>query len=257
MSYETLFANQVEELLVQSATVVFDHRDARSYAGGHIPGAVPVTDENIGSLIKSKNYDSPILVYCYHGISSRDLCGFLVKLGFRRVYNLEGGWQAWSAYENQLSVDISDELHHWLGMNGFDSDNLNSRIENGMTSLMIAVLQGQTEFVRELLQAGVDPNPVNDDGNNALWFACVNDASDMIKLLIEQGIDINNQNINGATALIYAASAGKYEVVRLLTESKADLYKKTHDDFTALDSAASLPVLKYLKKCYAMAASAG
>ena len=255
MSYETLFANQVEDLLADGNTVVLDHRDARSFTTDHIPGAIPVTDENIGSLIKGRHDDRSILIYCYHGISSRDLCSFLCKLGFAKVYNLEGGWQAWSAYINSLQVSISNELQHWLGMNGFDPSNLNSRIQNGMTSLMIATLQGDEAFVSELLEAGVDPKLLNDDDNNALWFACKNGDPEIIKLLIEHGIDIDNQNVNGATALIYAASAGKFEVVKLLTENNANLHKMTHDDFTALDSAASIPVLKYLKQCYNQAVS--
>jgi len=256
MSYETLFANQVEGLLADGNTVVLDHRDARSFTTDHIPGAIAVTDENINSLIKSRHDDRPILVYCYHGISSRDLCSFLVKLGFAKVYNLEGGWQAWSAHINQLQKSITSELQLWLVMNGFDPSNLNSRIHNGMTSLMAAALQGNRAHVCEFLKAGVDSNLLNDDDNNALWFACKNGDPEIIKILIEQGIDIDNQNVNGATALIYAASAGKFEVVKLLSENNANLYKMTHDDFTALDSAASLPVLKYLKQWYNQAVRA-
>ena len=248
MSYETLFANQVEDLLADEKTLVFDHRDTRSYASAHLPGAIPASDENLGRLIKSRAYDRPILVYCYHGNSSRDLCKFIMQFGFRTVYNLEGGWQAWSAHANRLQTDISNELHHWLGMNGFDASNLNSRIENGMSSLMIAILQGSKTLVSELLEAGVDPNLLNDDDNNALWFACVNGEPEIIRLVIDYGVDIDNQNVNGATALIYAASTGKIEAVKLLTENQANLHKKTLDDFTALESAASLPVLKYLKQ---------
>ena len=257
MSYESLYANQVPTLLAGQNIAIFDLRDEYSFARGHLEGSQPPSEENITRLIRHKNNDMAVLVYCYHGNSSRDLCRFLVQLGFRKVYNLEGGWLAWSAYVDSLPAYISPELEHWLGMNGFEHMNLHSRIMNGMTSLMYATLQGETGLVRELLEAGVDVNQVNDDGNNALWFACVNDDLAIIELLIEYGIDIDNQNVNGATALIYAASAGKMDVVKLLTENKANLYKKTLDDFTALDSAASMPVLKYLKKYYRQPANAG
>lgn len=249
MTYDTLFANQVEELLALKP-VVLDHRDPRSYAEGHLPEALPVSDANISSLIRSKDRERPVLVYCYHGNSSRDLCKFIMQFGFKNVYNLEGGWQAWAAHANQLQSPISNELKHWLRMNGFDPANLNTRIQNGMTNLMLACLQGNHALVAELLQAEVDVDLVNDDRNNALWFACVSEDEQSIRLLLEKGIDIDNQNVNGATSLIYAASAGKFDVVRLLTQHNADLYKKTHDDFTALDSAASMPVLKHLKQCY-------
>ena len=257
MSYESVYANQVQTLLAEQNTVIFDLRDEYSFARGHLDGALTPTEENITRLIRHKNNDMAVLVYCYHGNSSRDLCRFLVQLGFRKVYNLEGGWLAWSAYIDSLPAYVSPELEHWLGMSGFEHKNLHSRIMNGMTSLMYATLQGELAFVRELLDAGVDINLVNDDGNNALWFACVNNDLEIIKLLIEHGIDIDNQNVNGATALIYAASSGKVEVVKLLTKNKANLYKKTLDDFTALDSAASQPVLRHLKQCYTQSANAG
>lgn len=255
MSYDSLFANQVEELLKQKP-IVLDHRDPRSYAEGHLPDALLVSDANISSLIRSKQYQRSVLVYCYHGNSSRDLCSFIMQFGFKNVYNLEGGWQAWAAHTNQLQRPISNELKHWLRMNGFDTANLNVRIENGMSNLMLASMQGNSTLVAELIEAGVDVNLLNDDRNNALWFACVSEDTKMISLLLDAGIDIDNQNVNGATSLIYAASSGKYKVVRQLTEYNANLYKRTHDDFTALDIAASLPVLKHLKQCYKQAVSA-
>lgn len=250
MSYETLFANQVEELLQGHDPLILDHRDPRSYAEEHLPGAMAVSDANISKLIKSRQYDRPVLVYCYHGNSSRDLCKFIMQFGYKNVYNLEGGWQAWAAHANQLQCSVSNELKHWLRMNGFDVANLNIRIQNGMTCLMLASLQGNSTMVGELIEAGVDIDLLNDDRNNALWFASVSEDEQTIRLLLDKGIDIDNQNVNGATALIYAASAGKVGVVKLLTDHNADLYKKTHDDFTALDSAASMPVLKHLKQCY-------
>jgi len=253
MSYETLFANQVEELLRDDRTYILDHRDPRSYAEDHLPGALAVSDANVSKLIKSKEYDRPVLVYCYHGNSSQDLCKFLMQFGFQNVYNLEGGWQAWAAHANQLQGSISNELKHWLCMNGFDAANLNVRIQNGMSNLMLASLQGNNLLVDELIKTGVDVDLLNDDHNNALWFASVSEDEQTIRLLLDKYIDIDNQNVNGATALIYAASAGKFNVVKLLTEHHADLHKTTHDDFTALDSATSLPVLKYLKQCYSQA----
>lgn len=35
------------------------------------------------------------MVYCAHGNSSRDICHLLSSMGFKEVYNLEGGWLAW------------------------------------------------------------------------------------------------------------------------------------------------------------------
>ena len=247
MSYHALHASEVADLCAQTETRILDCRDPRSYQQGHLPGAQLVSDEVIKRLARSDK-EQPVLVYCYHGISSRDLATFLVNFGFTSVFNLEGGWQAWANQQNSVTAAVSEQLQSWLLDQGFELANLNSRIANGMTPLMQAALLAETAFVRILLEAGATVDLVNNDMNNALWFACVSESVEIIELLIEHGININNSNVNGATSLLYAASAGKYSVVKALVEAGADLTLETLDGFTALDSASTLEVLRFLKR---------
>jgi rhodanese-related sulfurtransferase len=251
MSYESLLAEQVPELLQQAELVVLDTRDPHSFAQGHLPNAKPADDANMVRLIRDKHKARPVLVYCYHGNSSRDLCRLLGGFGYTQVYNLEGGWQAWASYRDRLEVMLSAPTTAWLSGLGFAADNLNSRIGNGMSPLMLAAQYARADVVEELLRAGADLNHTNDDGNAALWFACVSNTPEIIQRLAVQGADLNNQNVNGATCLIYAASAGKIEAVKALVTAGADLSIQTLDGFNALDSAATLPILRYLKPCYA------
>ena len=148
-------------------------------------------------------------------------------------------------------MSLPQELVNWALAQGFDADNINSRIENGTSPLMLAAQQNDLSRLQLLLDAGADVNLINDDENNALWFACFANNPHMAQLLIDYDCDINNQNVNGATALVYCASAGKYELVRRLVEAGADVHRKTLDGFTALDSASTLPILKFLKPLYA------
>ena len=247
MSYQTLHASEVLDLCAQAETCVLDCRDPRSYEQGHLPGAQLVSDIVIKRLMRSDK-DRPVLVYCYHGISSRDLASVMVNLGFTTVFNLDGGWQAWANMQNSVTAAVSEQLQNWLLDQGFELTNLNSRIANGMTPLMQAALMAETAFVRVLLEAGADVDLLNNDMNNALWFACVSESAEIIALLIEHGININNSNVNGATSLLYAASAGKYPVVKLLVEAGADLTLQTLDGFTALDSASTIEVLRFLRR---------
>lgn len=247
MTYSSMLAGEVEAFCAQEEVRVLDCRDPRSYEQGHMPGAQLISDAVIQRLARSSK-QLPVLVYCYHGVSSRDLAEFLVKYGFTKVFNLEGGWQAWLEHRNQLAVTLSVKFHKWLNAQGFAPGDLNSRGENGMTLLMRAAMLAETAFVRMLLEAGADVNLLNDDLNNALWFACVSESAEIISQLVEYGININNRNINGATCLIYAASAGKFDVVRQLVEAGTDLSLVTQDGFTALDSASTIAVLRYLKR---------
>jgi rhodanese-related sulfurtransferase len=250
MSYETITVEQVGDILALPDAAVLDMRDARSFVFGHIEGARHASDAVVNSFIRQREPERPILIYCYHGVTSRDLAKFFTSLGYRNVYSLDGGWQAWETFLMKTSAKLSDALIDWGEAQGFDTSNLNSRIDNAMTMLMQAALQGEQQFVLELLGKGCDPDLLNDDENNALWFSCVSEDPVIIQSLIDHGININHQNVNGATALIYAASAGKYNVVRLLVSAGAELAKSTLDGFNALDSAATLQVLKYLKPHY-------
>lgn len=250
MDYENLLVDQLPTLLEENECAILDMRDQHSFERGHLDGATMVTDAVISQLLRNKQKDRPIVIYCYHGNSSRDLASFFCGIGFSRVFNLEGGWQAWQNFIEVNRFHPSDVLKNWLEMQQFSLDSINNRILNGMTPLMLATVRGEKSLVMEILSCNADLNLCNDDGNNALWFACVSENPDIVRMLIDAGIELDTSNVNGATPLIYSASAGKLEMVRLLVEAGADLHLTTADGFNALDSAATLAVLKYLKPHY-------
>jgi rhodanese-related sulfurtransferase len=95
MNYLELFTQQLAELQQNNDLTIFDTRDSASFNQGHIPAARIIEDREIKKLIIQKKRNSPIVVYCAHGNSSRDICHLLSEMGFREVYNLEGGWMAW------------------------------------------------------------------------------------------------------------------------------------------------------------------
>lgn len=252
MSYHDLHPAQLQALRAEADLLILDIRDQASYAQGHIEGAEPVSDALLRQLMKNRQRERPVLVYCYRGNSSRDLCRSIAGLGYTRVYNLVGGWQGWQLFLRTEPAPPSyaapsSALAAWLAERGFPSDSLHARIDSGMSPLMLAALQGERALVEELLGLGADPNHVNDDDHHALWFACVHGDPELVSLLIARGANVDNQNVNGATCAIYAASTGKLDVLRRLVEAGADLGKETSGGYTALESASTLPVLKYLR----------
>ncbi len=102
MSFRDIQASDAVSLLHSEHVLVLDMRDASSFASGHIHSAKLVDDPTILRLIRSKDYDKPILVYCYLGNSSKDMANFLAARGFRSVFNLGGGWQAWQSYQANM-----------------------------------------------------------------------------------------------------------------------------------------------------------
>ncbi len=251
MSYQDIHASEVAELLQTEGLLVIDQRDPQTQSKGQLANAQPASDAVINQLMRARRQDPPVLVYCYHGNQSRDLCSFLSKFGLNRVYNLEGGWEAWQHWQAQAESgsahDLNQTQRNWLLSHGFDPEDLNSRVELGMSPLMLAALQGEHALVEALLMAGADPRQVNDDEHHALWFACVHGDIALVRTLIAAGCELNNRNVNGVTCVIYAASTGKLEVLQTLIEAGADLSIATHDGVNALESASTLPVLRFLR----------
>ncbi|MET0015492.1 MAG: rhodanese-like domain-containing protein [Sedimenticola sp.] len=95
MSYQDIEASDAEALLQTEGLVVIDTRDVMSRSIGQLPNAKSATDSVIEQLVERRRKNPPVLVYCYHGNSSRNLCAFLSQLGLKQVYNLVGGWEAW------------------------------------------------------------------------------------------------------------------------------------------------------------------
>lgn len=92
--YQCISAQQAAELIDNGAAVV-DIRDPQSFFSLHITDALSLSNDNIHDFIAEADMDKPLIVCCYHGISSQQAAGFLVQQGFEEVYSLDGGFEGW------------------------------------------------------------------------------------------------------------------------------------------------------------------
>jgi thiosulfate sulfurtransferase len=104
MAYQPLTVQQLESTLERDNAVLVDIRDECSFYRAHIPGAQHATDQAVLRLIRERRTEFHVVVYCYHGNSSRDFCLLLSGFGFTRLYNLEGGWLAWQKAHNSQTA---------------------------------------------------------------------------------------------------------------------------------------------------------
>ncbi len=68
-----------------------------------------------------------------------------------------------------------------------------------------AAYQNSMRMVRQLIEAGADPN-VSEDGLVPLREACFNENIPMIKYLLEHGADVNARDGEGHNALFYVVA---------------------------------------------------
>jgi len=79
---------------------LLDVRTAREYAAGHIDGArnLDVLDQAVFAKgIEQLDPEKPVMLYCRSGRRSANASALLEKRGFREIYDLKGGFVAWSA----------------------------------------------------------------------------------------------------------------------------------------------------------------
>ncbi|GAB1260447.1 ankyrin repeat domain-containing protein [Aurantivibrio plasticivorans] len=245
--WQVLSIETAERMIAEQNVIVLDMRDIRSYSMGHYPTALHLDDSNLRMLLKHTNKSLPIIIYCYHGHSSRDMAQLFSDFGFSCCYSLEGGYEAWFQALNPPMKKLSPELTNWLTSEGFNPENLDSRLSNNETALMVAARKGLYWVCNQLIDAGASVDLKNADGNNALWMACMFNDCELVKLFIMADIDVDNQNDNGATALIYAASKGNHEMINMLINCGANPSLTTLDGFSPLDVAGDLPTLRMIK----------
>jgi rhodanese-related sulfurtransferase len=95
-SFAALSAMQAVRLMNQGA-LVLDLRGKESFDAGHIGDARNVPAAALESQAEGlkKWRDKTVITYCDSGISGAGAARTLTKLGFTKVFNLEGGLNAW------------------------------------------------------------------------------------------------------------------------------------------------------------------
>ena len=82
----------VEMMASESGYIILDVRTADEYAEGHIPGAVNVANEVIGTseIPELPDKDQLILVYCRSGRRSKEAASKLAALGYTNIVEFGG-----------------------------------------------------------------------------------------------------------------------------------------------------------------------
>ena len=111
---------------------------------------------------------------------------------------------------------------------------------SGDLTLHRLVRNGETEAIKELLEAGLDPNPVNDHGLTPLTVATALGHTDIMRILLDAGVDPNWTSKNEyypcmATPLHWAAYLGHTNAVTALLEGGADKNAATKNGETPIN----------------------
>ena len=82
----------VEMMAEESGYIILDVRRPDEFAAGHIPNAINVPNESIGTdeIPELPDKDQLIMVYCRSGRRSKEAAEKLVKLGYTNIVEFGG-----------------------------------------------------------------------------------------------------------------------------------------------------------------------
>lgn len=89
---------EFKQLMKNPAAQILDVRTAQEVAAGKIKGSTNVDyfSPTFLNLVQKKfDKNKPLLIYCAAGGRSASAAKDLKKAGFKKVYDLEGGYDAW------------------------------------------------------------------------------------------------------------------------------------------------------------------
>ena len=86
----------VDMMAEETGYIILDVRRADEFAAGHIPGAINVANESIGTdeIAELPDKNQLIMVYCRSGRRSKEAAEKLAKLGYTNIVEF-GGILAW------------------------------------------------------------------------------------------------------------------------------------------------------------------
>ena len=81
-----------EIIKTNNNAILLDVRSKQEYEEGHINGSINIPVYELEKTAKIKlNKESIIIVYCSAGVRSKRAVQTLRKLGYKNIYNIEGG----------------------------------------------------------------------------------------------------------------------------------------------------------------------
>lgn len=99
-NFSSLKKEAFQELLFSDNTILLDVRTSREQeiygviadSQIHIDISWKTAVDMINNLDKQKHY----LIYCWHGVRSKQVMNYMKMLGFQKLHDLEGGIDIWN-----------------------------------------------------------------------------------------------------------------------------------------------------------------
>ena len=96
--YEVLSYDDFKNQINNDNVLLFDIRTMDEFNSGHLKGSINIDfyeEKLFDKFFKKVNKSKPIYIYCRSGNRSKKSSEKLKKLGFVKIFDLEGGYKNW------------------------------------------------------------------------------------------------------------------------------------------------------------------
>ncbi len=86
---------EAREMIENGGAQVIDVRETHEYQKGHVPGALHIPVSTVFARRAELSHDRDLVFICAVGQRSALACEMAAAAGFTRLFNVEGGTEAW------------------------------------------------------------------------------------------------------------------------------------------------------------------
>lgn len=96
-NYTLLTSNVYQQKLSEPNVQLVDVRTSAEFGSGHLAGAIniDINKDDFSDRIKVLDNSRKVFIYCRSGVRSNKAAKRMQELGFKEIYDLEGGILAW------------------------------------------------------------------------------------------------------------------------------------------------------------------
>ncbi len=86
---------EAKEKIDSGDVQIIDVRTPGEYMGGHVPGSINIPHMSVMGRKAELESDKELVFICQMGTRSALACEFAAAAGFKELFNVEGGTEAW------------------------------------------------------------------------------------------------------------------------------------------------------------------
>ena len=95
MSYKCISIEETKALIQAGDSTILDIRDAESFSRSNIENSINASNDNVEQIAANSDKSMPLIIYCYHGNSSKGAAEYFYNMGFKESYSVDGGFEVW------------------------------------------------------------------------------------------------------------------------------------------------------------------